>query len=238
MTKPEKPLSRKTYGSIPHLPNSRLGPGDHKCSEGQARIVTQEVKKDRNQRVICQEKLDGSCCGVCRKDGVIIPLGRAGYSAYTSSFKQHHLFADWVYKNQDRFLNLLEEGERVVGEWLVQAHGTRYNLPHEPFVVFDIIKDDKRVVFNKLKERAEACDFVMPHLISDGLPISIDKVMNTLLPYGYHGALEEIEGAVWRVESKKRSQYQVDFLVKYVQPDKIDGYYLNFSESVWNDYYT
>ena len=24
-----KPLGRKAYGSIPHLPGSRLGPGDH-----------------------------------------------------------------------------------------------------------------------------------------------------------------------------------------------------------------
>ena len=236
MQKPEKPLGRKTYGSIPHLPSSRLGPGDHKCSEGQAKIATQETKKSRNQRVICQEKMDGSSCGVCKKDGEIISLVRAGYPAYTSPFKQHHLFADWVYKNQSRFLNLLEEGERVIGEWLVQAHGTRYSLPHEPFVVFDVIKDDKRAIFDEFKERVEACDFVMPCLISDGLPISVDKVMNTLLPYGYHGALEKIEGAVWRVESKKRGQYQVDFLAKYVRPNKVDGHYLNFSGPVWNDY--
>jgi hypothetical protein len=34
-----KPLGRKSYGSIPHLPGSRLGPGDYCISEGQAPIM-------------------------------------------------------------------------------------------------------------------------------------------------------------------------------------------------------
>lgn len=36
---PTKPLGHKAYGSIPHLPTSRLGPGDHHVTEGQARIL-------------------------------------------------------------------------------------------------------------------------------------------------------------------------------------------------------
>lgn len=236
MTKAEKPLNQKTYSSIPHLPNSKLGPGDHKCSEGQAKIATEKLKKDKNQRIIVTEKLDGSNCGVCKKDGVIIPLVKAGYPAYTSPFRQHHLFANWVYQNQSRFLGLLKENERVIGEWLIQVHGTRYNLPHEPFVIFDIMRDDKRILFDKLREKTKFYNFIPPHLISDGVSISVEKVMGCLLPYGYHGALDQVEGAVWRVESKKQGQYQVDFLVKYVRPDKIDGYYLDFSEPIWNSY--
>ena len=54
-----KPLGRKNYGSIPHLPGSRMGEADHKCSEGQARIATEKAR-DKHDRVICQEKLDGS----------------------------------------------------------------------------------------------------------------------------------------------------------------------------------
>ena len=27
----------------------------------------------------------------------------------------------------------LAEGERLVGEWLWQAHGTRYDLPRKPY---------------------------------------------------------------------------------------------------------
>jgi len=37
---PRKPLGIKSYGSIPHLPGSRIGIGDHKCHEGQERIAT------------------------------------------------------------------------------------------------------------------------------------------------------------------------------------------------------
>jgi len=43
-----------------------------------------------------------------------------------------------------------------------------------------------------------------------------------------HGAIEEVEGAIWRVERKGK----VDFLCKYVKPSKVDGRYLK--EDVFN----
>ena len=57
--------------------------------------------------------------------------------------------------------------------------------------------------------------------------------MKMLGQFGFHGALEPVEGAVWRVERKGK----VDFLGKYVRPDKIDGCYLpeiNGGAAVWN----
>jgi len=54
----DKPLGRKTYGHIPHLPGSRTGPGDHMCHEGQARIATVKTR-DKHDTVIVTEKLDG-----------------------------------------------------------------------------------------------------------------------------------------------------------------------------------
>jgi hypothetical protein len=39
-----RPLKRKAYGSIPHLPNSRTGPGDHHIPEGQTRICTERAR--------------------------------------------------------------------------------------------------------------------------------------------------------------------------------------------------
>ena len=132
----EKLLGQRAYGHIPHLPNSRLGPGDHKISSGQARICTEKVR-DKHDTIIVQEKVDGSAVAVARVKDEIIPLGRSGYRASTSRFEQHHFFAKWVYNRLDRF-QWLEEGERVVGEWLAQAHGTKYDLPHEPFVAFDV----------------------------------------------------------------------------------------------------
>src|SRR5438552_14984978 len=118
----EKPLGGRAYGHIPHLPGSRMGPGDHHCHQGQAQICTTRAR-DRYDLIIVQEKLDGSCVSVARIEGTIVPLTRAGYRAETSLYKQHHLFAHWVYENADRFLSILAEGERLCGEWLAQAHG-------------------------------------------------------------------------------------------------------------------
>jgi hypothetical protein len=47
--------------------------------------------------------------------------------------------------------------------------------------------------------------------------------------YGTYGALDPVEGAVWRVERNDK----VDFLAKYVRPDKVDGSYFE-GEPVWN----
>ena len=81
-----KPLGGKAYGSISHLPGSRLGPGDHQCHEGKAVICTIRAR-DRHDRIIVQEKLDGSCVAVAKVDNRIIPLTRAGYPAHTSPWE-------------------------------------------------------------------------------------------------------------------------------------------------------
>lgn len=232
MTK--KPLGIKNYGSIPHLPNSRMGPGDHSCHEGQARIATQQAR-DRHDVIVIQEKLDGSNVGVAKVDGLIVPLGRAGYRAETSPYKQHQIFANWVMNPEryGRFDALLNEGERVVGEWLAQAHGTRYELIHEPFVAFDLMVGIERLAFGEFKDRVLDCGFTIPYWIPQGGPMSVSGVMAHLGKFGKHGALEPIEGAVWRVERHGK----VDFLVKWVRPDKQDGKYLEVvsgKDPVWN----
>ena len=139
-----KPIGKKAYGSIPHLPYSRLGTGDHHIEEGQALIATKKTR-DKNDLIIVQEKLDGSNCSVAKVNGKILALGRSGYLAETSPYEQHKLFAKWVLLNEQRFITLLNENERVCGEWLAQAHGTIYKLIHEPFVVFDLITKQYKV---------------------------------------------------------------------------------------------
>lgn len=139
-----KPLVIKAYGSIPHLPGSRVGPGDHSVDAGQARICTVDTR-DRHDRVIVTEKLDGSNTAVAKINETIVPLVRAGYLAWSSSFEQHHLFGRWVQHRWTLFDHLLREGERVCGEWLAQAHGTIYRLNHEPFVPFDLILGHERI---------------------------------------------------------------------------------------------
>ncbi len=239
-----KPLGIKNYGSIAHLPNSRMGAGDHHCDKGQARIATEKAR-DRHDLIIVQEKLDGSNVGVARVDGAIYPLSRAGYLADTSKYRQHWEFSRWVYANQDRFLAVLQDGERLVGEWLMQAHGTRYELTHEPFLAFDLMRGVERTVYSEFVSRVAVGEFVTPYLIHSGSPISVEDVLRKLDNYGFHGALDTVEGAVWRVErneliNKRKGGARrmiVDFLAKFVRPDKQDGIYLaeiSGNEEVWN----
>jgi len=224
-----KPLGRKNYGSIGHLPSSRLGPGDHHVTEGQARIATEKTR-DKHDVVIVQEKLDGSNVGICKVNGEILALSRAGYLATSSKYEQHHLFAAWVEKNRDRFERLLEEGERVCGEWLAMAHGTLYRLRHEPFVAFDVMRGEVREPFEVFRKRCR--EFTQPHLISCGPPMAVAAALASLGEYGHHGALDPVEGAIWRVER----QGKVDFLAKFVKHDKVDGKYFEETtgKNVWN----
>lgn len=228
----DKPLGARAYGSIGHLPGSRRGPGDHGVNEGQGRIATLR-KRDRHDQIIVQEKLDGSCVSVANIDGVIVPLIRSGYPADASHYPMHHLFATWARERTDVFAALLRPGERLVGEWLAQAHGTRYDLSHrDPFVAFDIMTGPDRVCASEFYNRVVPTGLSVPAILNgtEREPMSIEAAMETLGTYGYYGALEPVEGAVWRVERKGT----VDFLCKYVRPDKVDGVYLKADPPIWN----
>lgn len=235
-----KPLGCKAYGSIPHLPNSRMGPSDHHCHSGQATICCTKAR-DKHDIITVQEKLDGSCCAVAKVSGIIMALGRSGHMAYSSPYEQHHFFGVWVDRNRDRFDKLLEDGERVVGEWLALAHGTRYELHHEPFVAFDIInQQSKRSTYNDFVARATEVDLVIPRLIHRGDPFSVKAMLDVLEPSG-HGAIDPVEGAVWRVERNDPNPngkgLHVDCLCKWVRQDKVDGKYLpevSGQEPIWH----
>lgn len=226
-----KPLGRKSYGSIGHLPNSRLGPSDHCVHDGQARICTTKAR-DRHDTVIVQEKLDGSCVAVARINGTLHPLGRAGWLAASSRYEQHRLFDQWVWIHQERFLAVLRDGERIVGEWMAQAHGTRYefNDGMEPFAAFDIMEGESRISFHAFMGRVES-HFNCPRLLHIGSPLSVEAAMK--IHGEQHSGCDEPEGVVYRVERKG----EVDFLAKWVRPDKVDGKYLpemSGEPAVWN----
>ena len=231
MNKNIKPLGQKAYGSIPHLPYSRLGTGDHHIEEGQALIATKQTR-DKNDLIIVQEKLDGSNCSVAKVNGQILALGRSGYLAETSPYEQHLLFAKWVKSNEQRFVKLLKENERISGEWLAQAHGTIYKLQHEPFVVFDLITKNERTTYHDFLLRVLPLGFVVPNLVHIGQPLSIEMALKKVEVSG-HGAVDEVEGVIYRVERNG----QVDFLTKFVKQSKVDGKYLpenNSGQSIWN----
>ena len=103
---------------------------------------------------------------------------------------------------------------------MAQAHGTRYDLPHEPFVPFDIMEAATRWPFAALVDRL-GNDFTLPRLLHRGGAFSVDDAKRAIATSG-HGALDPVEGAVWRVQRRGK----VDFLCKYVRPDKEDGVYL------------
>lgn len=244
MSIPTKPLGGKAYGSIAHLPGSRRGPGDHGVNAGQARICTERAR-DRHDHIVIQEKLDGSCVAVYRDGDQLIALGRAGYPAQSSPYEQHQLFAAWVRTADvsERLLAILQPGERLVGEWLAQAHGTRYDLTgREPFVAFDLMRGPARLRTSGMILR------VMPYLptpalIGYGAPLPVAEALRHLEvdtpdryppgSHGFYGALDPVEGLVYRVERGET----VDFLAKWVRADKIDGCYLpeiSGRDPVWN----
>jgi hypothetical protein len=224
-----KPLGIKNYGHIPHLPGSRLGSGDHTCNLGQARIATQKLRDDQDL-VIVQEKLDGSNVGVALLDGKLYPLTRSGYIADSSPYEQHHYFYQWVWLHEDRFRKVLKDGERLVGEWLLQACGTRYQLPHEPFVAFDLMQGSQRISYAEFSDRV-APFFTIPRLIHQGNTFSIKAAIRAIETSG-HGAIDPVEGAIWRVERSGK----FDFVCKFVHHFKQDGMYLaeTYGQIVWN----
>lgn len=230
-----KPLGQKAYGSIPHLPNSRLGPGDWSIHEGQARILTEKCR-DRHDRVIVTEKLDGSCVSVARVDGDILAIGRAGFLAASSPYQHIQQFAKWVDENPYLFAHL-DEGERVCGEWVTMAHGTIYSPQRIPFIAFDLMAKTNRFPHDVFMSFCQKSGIPNAHVIHDGAPLSVDDALAALGEMGFHGALELPEGCVWKCERKGA----FDFNAKFVRPEKIDGKYLvgtaecTLTEPIWFD---
>jgi hypothetical protein len=141
-------------------------------------------------------------------------------------------------------MGLLDNGERACGELLMQAHSTHYNLPHEPFVIFDIMVGTERKLYEELLERCKEYDFITPYTFHIGTPLSVEKAME-FVKVSKHGAIDPVEGVVYRIERNELTEpgrngnrkWIVDYLVKYVRLDKIDGIYLpemSKKEPVWN----
>jgi hypothetical protein len=169
---------------------------------------------------------------VAKVNGQILALVRSGYLAETLPYEQHQLFARWVKSNEQRFIKLLNENERVCGEWLVQAHGTIYKLEHEPFVVFDLITINERTTYHNFLLRVLPLCFVVPNFLHIGQLLSIEKALKKVEVSG-HGEVDEVEGVIYRVERNGK----VDFLTKFVKHSKVDGKYLpenNNGQIIWN----
>lgn len=234
---PGKPLGGKAYGSTPHLPTSRLGPGDWSINAGQARILTEKARE--GDEVWVTEKLDGSCCAAANIGGEIVALNRAGFRAETSPWEHHRLFAEWVRLREARLRAALRPGEWIVGEWLMLAHGIRYEIaePRDLFVVFAAFRHSKRMAMREMMGIAARAGLREANVLARGGPCPVEVAISDMGiktgVHGAHGAQEPPEGAVWVVERHGA----FDFAAKWVQPDKVDGKLLpeiSGSEPIWN----
>lgn len=196
-----------------------MGPADHAVHEGQHRICTLK-SRDKHDVIIVTEKLDGSNVGIARIGDDIVGVGRSGFDAESSPQEQHRLFAAWIKEREDLFRRMLEVGQRLVGEWMAQAHGSKYMLPQGPFAAFDLMRHEKRAPFADLSAKCKEFEVPMPKLLHVGGALPVERAME-LHGAGEHG-VDEPEGVVYRVERKG----EYDFMAKWVRPDKIDGKYL------------
>ena len=93
------------------------------------------------------------------------------------------------------------------------------------------MNEHHRLPFDEFMQRLAFTTFETPTVVNYG-PTPPDEAMR-LMGKGGHGAIDPVEGLVWRVESRGK----VDFLAKYVRPDKQDGSYLESvtgGDPVWN----
>jgi hypothetical protein len=231
-----KPTNSKAYGSIPHLPGSYVSKGDKYIHEGQARILTGKTR-DSKDTIIIQEKLDGSCVAVVRQGDKLIPIQRKGYPCDSSPHRQHHMFARWVAHRKDRFMSLIADGERVVGEWIAMAHGTQYTLhgTAQPFAVFDIFdKDNNRALCGDVSDRVFNSRLQEVSFLCYGPadPEIAYSYLKTSRGIGSNISSALPEGLVYRCERNGK----VDFLAKYVRPDYVPGLYFSDdpSKQIWN----
>lgn len=226
----KKPLGGKSYGSIPHLMNSKLGIGDHHIHEGQHKILTLK-KRDKNDTIFVTEKYDGSNVSIANIQGSIYAITRSGYEARTSPHKQHLAFARWVDLNRHHLKLFIPKGFRLCCEWLIKKHTLEYeyliNTQECNIVAFDLI-------CNKNNNRLSYLDFycmdtwlipkarllhvgnsICPKDLLPKLNIAHDHKVQTVPD-------NNPEGLVYRAERNGK----VDFLAKWVRTDFIAGLYL------------
>lgn len=229
-----KILGFKNYGSIPHLRCSKLGSGDHFIENGQELILTKKAR-DKHDNILVFEKYDGSNVGVCKKDNKIYAITRSGYEAKTSPYKQHHFYADWVKSKEFLFMDLLSNNERIAGEWLLQAHGLKYEIIGDPIVFFDYFNPkNERLIFKDLEEKALKYGLSLPRKLHEGMPVLVSELLPILNQKTDSIKSDELpEGMVYRVERKSK----VDFLAKWVRCDFRNGQYcieVDESNLTWN----
>ncbi len=209
----------RLYAKIPHLPGSRLGPSGLTVP---APLATRLLRRESSgDEIVVEEKLDGACVAVQREQGQLVARGRQGTLSAESPNLGQRAFAAWLVKHAHRFARI-SEGSRVMGEWLAVAHGTRYALAHEPFVVLDVFDGDVAHAHDRVNAFALEVALARPQVLSRGGAMSLEAAEAALGKHGHHGAIDAAEGAIYRLASRDRTLA----LAKYVRRGKRDSSYL------------
>ncbi len=228
----------KAYGRIGHLPGSRRDPGDTDSAARTGRLCTAGPLPP-GARLYVLEKLDGSCVAAWRQGGAVLAIGRQGDLAALSPNPGRQLWAEWVARNQAALLGALEDGERLVGEWLTLAHAVQYRLPHGPFVAFDLMHGPVHLPRATLEARLSGTDIPVVGCVATA-PIPPREALERL-GAGFHGAGsyggdDAPEGLVYRLEQGAGETFRVA-LSKFVRDDHRPGRLLpenTGAAPIWN----
>lgn len=109
-----------------------------------------------------------------------------------------------------------------------------YKFEYEFFVLFDIMCGKEWDQYWLFKNRVQVVGFYVLNVVSYGLLIFIEKVMDYFNEFGSgYGVIDLVEGLIYCIECKG----EVDFFIKYVCFDKVDGKYFlenNNGIIIWN----
>jgi hypothetical protein len=214
---------------------SKVQPGDRFLETSFVKIAT-EKSRDEHDRIIVSELMDGLHLAVCKENGIIIPKLRDGSLASTLKEKSIEIFLTWISKNEHVFKNLLQDGERLCGEWMTQQYGTSYKDLVARYFIFDIIRNGKRVLFDELSSRIKSINFpeikMVPILFDSNRAVDIQTALARLGKMGMCNALDYPEGVVYRVERKG----SVEFCAKFVCLNKDKYAHVTGNKVAWNSF--
>lgn len=227
----EKPLNGPIFGKIGHLPGSRTGESDRTIDTSEVRLYT-EKGKTKHDFITVHEKMDGSCVGVLRTSvDTLVPLQRHGYIVDSSPRPHIAQFREYVDKYARRFLGSIDIGEWIVGEWLLQPHGVKYNLDYSdmfmPFAIFsgDRYSESEELEYAEFEPRVLQNKFTMPGCVAkDGLPVKIEEVRRYIVRRDQPYSIDKPEGAVWRRDGIKNGK-KFTTRTKWVRHDHVPGMY-------------
>jgi ATP-dependent RNA circularization protein (DNA/RNA ligase family) len=229
-------LVPRNYGNIKHLTGSRMkDSGDTLLDKSIQPFFTEKLQFPKRDKLYVTEKIDGANVGVLKKNNKLYPIMRKGYDVRSSEWDFIRRFADFVADNANRFNGILDNGERICGEWMIMTHSLFYVMPHEPFVVFDIIKEgaeQTRMGYDEIRERCTRHEFITVGLVWEGDAISIQEALQKL-GTGFHGCQATPEGVVYRYE--RDGSFEMS--AKYVANLDVGGFEINNGKyNIWKNW--